>query len=94
MVRYFIKVKGKVQGVGFRKYTKKIARKYHITGWIRNVADGTVEAEIQGENEHLDQVIKALHNGSSSSKVRSVEVKKMKGLKNYNSFKILYHSKL
>ncbi|PYZ94946.1 acylphosphatase [Salipaludibacillus keqinensis] len=94
MVRYFIKVKGKVQGVGFRKYTKKVARKYSIVGWVRNVNDGTVEAEIQGENEDVDHVIKALHRGSSSSKVHSVEVKKKKGLKNYNSFKILYNSKV
>ncbi|KHF39852.1 acylphosphatase [Halalkalibacter okhensis] len=94
MVRYFIKVKGKVQGVGFRKYTKKIAKRYNVVGWVRNVADGTVEAEIQGKVNGVDQVIKALNRGSSSSKVRSIEVNKMKGLKKYNSFKIIYNLKV
>jgi acylphosphatase len=93
MIRCYIKVKGKVQGVGFRKFTKKIAAKYKVVGCVRNVEDGTVEADVQGEKEHIDLVIKALKKGSRSSKVNSVEVKKIKNLKNYTTFNIVYNLK-
>ena len=47
-VRYSLLFSGTVQGVGFRWTNQSLAREHHLTGWIRNLHDGTVEAELQG----------------------------------------------
>ncbi len=44
---------GFVQGVGFRYTTKMLASGYALTGWVRNLPDGTVEVEAQGEKEEI-----------------------------------------
>lgn len=47
-VRYALLFSGTVQGVGFRWTNQSLARDHHLTGWVRNLDDGTVEAELQG----------------------------------------------
>lgn len=47
-VRYALLFSGTVQGVGFRWTNQSLAQEHHLTGWIRNLDDGTVEAELQG----------------------------------------------
>ncbi len=54
VVRYHLVFKGQVQGVGFRFTTQRIAKKYRITGWVRNNPDWTVEVVAEGEKERLD----------------------------------------
>lgn len=44
---------GQVQGVGFRWTASAVARRLALTGWVRNEADGSVTAEIQGSDEHV-----------------------------------------
>lgn len=48
MKRYYIIYKGQVQGVGFRWRLMQIAYKYNLTGYVRNLSNGNVEAEVQG----------------------------------------------
>jgi len=48
------KIYGKVQNVGFRFYTHKKAKEYHITGFVRNEPDGSVYVEAEGESLNLD----------------------------------------
>lgn len=64
MKRKHIKVFGMVQGVGFRYYTQKIARKYHIVGTVENV-DNYVEIYAQGDEPSLTQFINAVTDGAS-----------------------------
>ena len=56
MKRYYIIFMGRVQGVGFRYTLMTIAKKYHMTGYVRNLYNGNVEVEIQGE--HLSEFLK------------------------------------
>ena len=49
--------RGRVQGVGFRYTTRQIASHYAVTGFVRNVPDGTVEMFIQGEPDEIDNCI-------------------------------------
>jgi len=56
MKRYYIIYKGQVQGVGFRWRLNQIARKYNLTGYVRNLFNGDVETEIQGEG--VDEFLK------------------------------------
>jgi len=48
---------GRVQGVGFRQTTEQIARKYPVTGYVRNVPDGTVELVLSGDEESVQAVV-------------------------------------
>lgn len=45
---------GRVQGVGFRYTVKDLARGFDVTGWVRNLPDGTVELQAMGEKDELD----------------------------------------
>lgn len=48
---------GNVQGVGFRYTTDRIARRYAVTGYVRNLADGRVEVVAEGWSEELDRFL-------------------------------------
>ena len=63
LLRKHIVFRGWVQGVGFRYRAWHAAELYSCTGWIRNDADGSVEMEIQGTEEGIDQVIAAVSRG-------------------------------
>ena len=61
--RLSIIVTGRVQGVGYRYFAKENAGRYGITGWVRNCANGNVEAEAQGKGLLLQQFCKELKKG-------------------------------
>ena len=63
MIRRHIVFSGRVQGVGFRYRAAKAAEMYGCTGWVRNDRNGTVSMEIQGTEEQMDRVIRAIENG-------------------------------
>lgn len=58
--RVQIRFTGRVQGVGFRATTRAVARRYAVTGWVRNESDGSVTAEIQGERAEIDRCLAEL----------------------------------
>lgn len=57
MIRKHILFYGRVQGVGFRYYSVNKARQLGLTGWVRNLCDGSVEMEVQGTEEKIDELI-------------------------------------
>ena len=61
-IRKHIIFYGRVQGVGFRYYSVYTSRQLGLTGWVRNLYDGTVEMEVQGEQQIIDQLIVFLQN--------------------------------
>lgn len=62
MIRKHIIFHGRVQGVGFRFYSVYNAKQLHLTGWVRNLLDGSVEMEVQGTEEKIDELILILNN--------------------------------
>lgn len=78
MKQIHVHISGFVQGVGFRVFVKKKAQKLGLTGWVRNLSDGRVEAVIQGEEEKLKELLKHIHKGSYFSDVKNVLVKEEK----------------
>ena len=64
ILRKHIKFYGRVQGVGFRYRAEKSASIYDIYGWIRNNSDGSVEMEVQGEEENIDKMIELIKKGN------------------------------
>ena len=71
---YKIIVKGRVQGVWFRKYTKSKAESLGLNGYVQNEPNGDVRVEVSGEATSLAQFIEWLHEGSPLSKVDEVRV--------------------
>ena len=61
-IRKHIVFYGRVQGVGFRYYAVNKANQLGLTGWVKNLPDGTVEMEVQGEKPLIDQLIIFLQN--------------------------------
>lgn len=51
---------GRVQGVGFRYSVKQLAKGFDVTGWVRNLPDGTVEMQAEGEPAEVDAFIAAI----------------------------------
>lgn len=72
--RISVRVQGRVQGVFFRDYTTREARRLQLSGWVRNRADGSVEAEVEGEIEQVEAMIAWFHEGSPLSQVTAVQV--------------------
>jgi acylphosphatase len=62
-------VEGRVQGVAFRFYTRDTAIREGVSGWVRNLADGRVEAVFEGEAESVDRVVSWCRRGSPGSHV-------------------------
>jgi acylphosphatase len=68
-----IRVSGRVQGVGFRFALRDEARALGIKGWVRNRADGSVEALLQGHREALEALVRWARHGPRAAQVEHVE---------------------
>jgi len=73
IARHFI-VHGRVQGVGFRAFTVRMAEMTGVSGWVRNRDDGAVEAVACGTPRQVDEFGGYLHQGPRWSEVRRVDV--------------------
>ncbi|NOT43588.1 MAG: acylphosphatase [Acidobacteria bacterium] len=72
MARRFL-IRGRVQGVGFRVFTRDTARLEGTTGWVRNLSDGRVEAYVEGDAEAVVRVERALRAGPRGARIESVD---------------------
>ncbi|NCC22193.1 MAG: acylphosphatase [Alphaproteobacteria bacterium] len=68
-------ISGRVQGVGFRAWAVQEARTLGLTGWVRNLRNGKVEAHIQGPGDKVQQMIAACHRGPGLSVVDTVAIR-------------------
>ena len=66
-------ISGKVQGVGFRYFVSCAARDLHLSGWVRNLSDGRVEAYVKGPAAKIKRLEGELRIGPPSAQVRAVE---------------------
>ena len=62
-------IHGRVQGVGFRAFVERQANEHGLEGWVRNRADGSVEALVAGDARALEQIIKDAWRGPGSARV-------------------------
>ena len=67
-------ISGRVQGVGFRWFTQDAAALEGVTGWVRNLPDGSVEALVEGEEESVTRVERKLRTGPRGARVDRVFV--------------------
>ncbi len=89
MVRYEIRVTGRVQGVGFRHYVMQKARELEIKGWVKNTVNGEVKVMAQGEKADVDMLMDYLQTGPTLSRVTNVSKYIMPELDEYSGFNIV-----
>ena len=73
-IRRRVVVRGHVQGVFFRDTCRREARSRGVSGWIRNTADGSVEAAFEGERPAVEAMIEWSRRGPRGADVTAVEV--------------------
>jgi acylphosphatase len=74
-----LKIRGRVQGVGFRQFMTRAALDLHVTGWVRNCADGCVEAVLSGPPDAVQLMIERARHGPSHAMVTGFEVTETHG---------------
>lgn len=72
-------ISGRVQGVGYRQWLAREAKRAGVAGWIRNREDGAVEAVLQGERDRVDQLVNDAWNGPMPAHVTDIEEKEIAG---------------
>ncbi len=87
--RIKIVVHGVVQGVGFRYYTYRVARKLSLYGYVTNKKDGTVEVVAEGEKSKLLRLVEELRIGPPGSSVQNFNLRWEDPKDDYHEFKIL-----
>ena len=87
-VRVF--VKGKVQGVFFRQALKVKAIQNGVSGWVRNLDDGRVEAVLEGNGENVNTLVEWCHGGPANARVEDVDIINEKYSNEFSKFDVLY----
>lgn len=72
MVTKQVNITGRVQGVSFRAWTRQRAQELGVSGWVRNLPDGSVEALVSGSDEAVRTLIAALHEGPLAAEVKEI----------------------
>jgi acylphosphatase len=73
IISVHLKITGRVQGVGYRESMRMVAQALDVTGWVKNRADGSVEAIVQGDEPMVERLIAWCHNGPPGANVQFVE---------------------
>ena len=81
---------GRVQGVGFRFFVQSNAKGLGITGWVKNMSDGSVTMELQGESEIVERLIAKIKRGNDWIRVNDFEESDLPVVKGENTFAIRY----
>ena len=88
MRRVHVIVRGDVQNVGFRSWTRHKAGHFGISGWVRNNDDGTVEAIFEGLDHNVEEIIEECRRGPPGSYVEKVETDEEKFVGDFRGFEI------
>ena len=83
-------VSGRVQGVGYRAFTREVARNLELKGFVRNLPDGRVEVYAEGEEESLKKLLERLWEGPFFARVTDIEYQFTEPRGEYENFVVLY----
>jgi len=72
--RVHLFIEGRVQGVFYRSFTREQAGDFGLSGWVRNLHDGRVEAVFEGPKERIEQVIVACQKGPPGARVSHMDI--------------------
>jgi acylphosphatase len=88
ITRADVRFRGRVQGVHFRNFTRKYAKRLQVSGWVRNLPDGSVEALFEGEDGAINEVIRMLTEEQPYAQVEHVDVIWSRPLNEFPNFEI------
>ncbi len=88
--RVWVRVHGRVQGVGFRYFVQRAARERKLSGYVRNESDGSVVLEAQGLESVLEDLVQEVQFGPSSAHVEKVHVDWLEPVKMETEFNIRF----
>jgi acylphosphatase len=91
MKRAHVFISGRVQGVCFRAETRRTAKQLHLTGWVRNMPDGRVEALFEGEDNNVNQMTKWCHGGPPAARVDNVLIREELFTGEFSDFTIEFY---
>lgn len=83
-------VHGLVQGVNYRYFVQRNAESLEISGYVRNLDDGSVEVVAEGEKDKLTQLIAKLKAGPRAARVDDVDVTWLKDVERYSRFEVRF----
>lgn len=86
------RITGRVQGVGFRHFTRQVAGRLDLSGWVRNEPDGSVRLEAEGPPNAVEQLIEAIHEGPPAARVDGVNTDIRQPTGATDAFRVRYHS--
>ena len=81
-------VKGRVQGVGFRAFTRRHAMLLGLTGEVKNLPNGSVRAHIEGNDKRVNQMLQLIQSGPSLARVDQVIVSPQDPSGKYKTFEV------
>ena len=88
MIRAHLIIQGRVQGVGFRANVRRMANKFNLHGWARNLRNGDVEITFEGTEVEVQKFIVWCHRGPTSAYVSKVYVEKTPATGEFDGFRI------
>lgn len=83
-------VTGRVQGVFFRARTRTVAESLNLTGWVRNLPDGSVEAVFEGREEDIRNIVEWCKKGPSLAAVQNVRTTERPSSGKFDRFVVRY----
>ncbi|MGM0586786.1 MAG: acylphosphatase [Bacteroidota bacterium] len=83
-------ISGRVQGVGFRHFTRQHAQSLGLAGWVKNLPDGRVEAILQGSEESIQKMLNHLQHGPTMANVKDIQTSTEEVDSSFNNFSVKY----
>lgn len=90
MIRYHVILEGRVQGVGCRFFCQMTANTYSLTGWIKNLDNGMIELEVQGNESSVSKFVSTVANGNKFIRVDDYHIKEKEVVPDEKSFRTTY----
>ena len=90
LVHFKALVHGRVQGIYYRAFALRAAKSLSIKGYVRNVSNGDVEAEAEGEKGLLEELLRRLKEGPDGAEVVKIDVTWAEYTGKYNAFDVRY----
>lgn len=85
-----MRVYGRVQRVGFRRYVLDLAQDLNLSGYVKNLSDGSVEIFVQGEEEKLSKFLESIKQPPPPAKIREIKEEETSEKTEIKEFRIVY----
>lgn len=89
LMRAHLLVQGRVQGVGFRAFVQSQAIRRELKGWVKNLPDGRVESEVEGDEALVNEFLQTVRRGPSLARVQNVDLEWINPHGRDSSFEIM-----